>query len=232
LKPGIIADPAGAAPTVQIGIEIPGVTLGVITVENVKVAPTTPELFAEMDAVCERLRGELTIAGVAELESIGAVRRMFRAWGVDPARYRPSSEALLRRVVQGKGLYRVSNVVDIINLGSIETGWPYGTYDTAQVTPPVVLRMGAAGEAYEGIGRHVWHLEGRPVLADAQGPFGSPVSDSIRTMITEATRTVLTVIFAPSGSSQPAIEQALNRVGDRLARFAGGRVASTEMIQR
>ena len=232
MKPGIIAEPAGAAPTVQIGIEIPGVTLGVITVENVKVAPTTPELFAEMDAVCKRFRLEVTVERVAELESISAVRRMFRAWGVDPARYRPASEALLRRVVQGKGLYRVSNVVDIINLGSIETGWPYGTYDTAQVTPPIAFRMGAAGETYEGIGRHVWHLEGRPVLADAQGPFGSPVSDSIRTMITEATRSVVTTIFAPAGSSTAAIQQALERVGERLARFAGGRVTLTDIIQR
>lgn len=232
MKPGIIADSAGAAPTVQIAIEIPGVTLGVITAENVKVAPTTPEHFAEMDSVCQRLRSELTVEGVTELESISAVRRMFRAWGVDPARYRPASEALLRRVVQGKGLYRVSNVVDIINLGSIETGWPYGTYDTAHVAPPVALRMGAEGETYEGIGRHVWHTAGRPVLADTQGPFGSPVSDSTRTMITEATRAVLTVIFAPSGSSTPAIQQALDRVGERLSRVAGARVASTGIIQR
>src|SRR3972149_2744309 len=146
---------------VQITIEIPGVTVGGITVEEAQVAPTTPELFREMDGVCERFRRELTVEGVAELEAISAVRRMFRAWGVDPARYRPASEALLRRVVQGKGLYRVSNVVDIINLGSIETGWPYGTYDTAHVAPPVAFRMGAAGETYEGIGRHVWHVEGR-----------------------------------------------------------------------
>ena len=214
----------------QIAIEIPGVTLGVITVEGVQVAPTTPELFGEMDAVCERLRRELTVDDVAELESISAVRRMFRAWGVDPARYRPASEALLRRVVQGKGLYRVSNVVDIINLGSIETGWPYGTYDVAQVTPPVAFRKGAPGETYEGIGRHVWHPEGRPVLADSHGPFGSPVSDSTRTMITEATRSVLTTIFAPAGSSAAGIQQALDRVGERLARFAAGHVSSTAII--
>jgi len=217
---------------VQIAIEIPGVTLGMITVEEVQVAPTTPELFGEMDAVCERFRRELTVEGVAELEAISAVRRMFRAWGVDPARYRPASEALLRRVVQGKGLYRVSNVVDIINLGSIETGWPYGTYDTAHVVPPVAFRMGAAGETYEGIGRHVWHLEGRPVLADSRGPFGSPVSDSTRTMITEATRSVLTTIFAPAGSSSAAIQHALDRVGERLARFAGARVVSTSVLHR
>ena len=216
----------------NIAIEISGVTLGEITVENVKVSSTTPELFAEMDAICERSRRELTVEGVAELESISAVRRMFRAWGVDPARYRPASEALLRRVVQGKGLYRVSNVVDIINLGSIETGWPYGTYDTAHVTPPIAFRLGKAGETYEGIGRHVWHLEGRPVLADARGPFGSPVSDSTRTMITEATRSVLTTIFAPAGSSAAAIQQALDRVGQRLARVAGAQVTSTSIIQR
>jgi DNA/RNA-binding domain of Phe-tRNA-synthetase-like protein len=146
---------------------------------------------------------------------------MFRAWGMDPSKYRPSSEALLRRVVQGKGLYRVSNLVDIGNLGSIETGWPYGCYDRSRLGPPIVFRHGAAGELYEGIGKRTWHLEGRPVLADAHGPFGSPISDSTRSMITKSARAVLAVIYAPSGVPDASIEAATARLQERLAQFAG-----------
>ena len=146
---------------------------------------------------------------------------MFLAWGIDPSKYRPSSEALLRRVVQGKGLYRVSNLVDIGNLGSIETGWPYGCYDRAKIRPPIGLRLGAAGESYEGIGKRVWHLAGRPVLVDAGGPFGSPISDSTRTMITENVRDVLAVIYAPANAPGKGIEAALACFGERLAQFAG-----------
>jgi len=140
---------------------------------------------------------------------------------MDPSKYRPSSEALLRRVVQGKGLYRVSNVVDICNLGSIEVGWPFGCYDRSRIRAPIALRHGAAGESYEGIGKKTWHLDGRPVLADPTGPFGSPISDSTRSMITESVREILAVIYAPAGAPDASLEQALARLGERLTQFAG-----------
>src|SRR5713226_6971207 len=116
---------------VELAIEISDVQLGVIEASGAHVAPASAELVKEIQVTCDRLRGELTVEQVAELRAVRAVRAMFRAWGVDPSRYRPSSEALLRRVVQGKGLYFISNVVDISNLGSIESGWPYGTYNRA-----------------------------------------------------------------------------------------------------
>lgn len=220
----------GAA--LNIAIEIPDVQLGVLEAEQVRVTPAGEELAHEMDAACERLRRELSVEQVAERESIRGMRAMFRAWGVDPSRYRPSAEALLRRVVQGKGLYRISNVVDISNLGSIESGWPYGTYNRAAMEPPVALRLGQAGEKYEGIGKQTWHLERRPVLADRQGPFGSPISDSVRTMITDSAAELLTVIYAPASGSGAALEQALERLARRLERFAGARVSATAILMR
>jgi DNA/RNA-binding domain of Phe-tRNA-synthetase-like protein len=150
---------------------------------------------------------------------------MFREWGMDPSKYRPSSEALLRRVVQGKSLYFISNIVDLVNLGSIETGWPYGCYDRSKVRPPVVLRHGAAGESYERVGKQMWHLEGRPALADADGPFGSPISDSVRTMITDSARDVLVVIYASSAAPDRDLDEAARCIRDRLSLF--GRAAAT-----
>jgi DNA/RNA-binding domain of Phe-tRNA-synthetase-like protein len=205
----------------EIRIELPDVTLGVVEADGLRVAPADESLARLMDEVCDRKRREFTVESLAEAEPTRAVRAMFRSWDIDPSKYRPSSEALLRRVVQGKGLYRVSNVVDIGNVGSIETGWPFGCYDRARIVPPVAFRHGAAGESYEGIGKRTWHLEGRPVLADSEGPFGSPISDSTRSMITEAAREVLIVIYAPSSAPHASIEVAMTRLGERLARFAG-----------
>jgi DNA/RNA-binding domain of Phe-tRNA-synthetase-like protein len=148
-----------------------------------------------MQEICDRKRAEFTVESLAEAQPVREVRAMFREWDMDPSKYRPASEALLRRVVQGKGLYRVSNVVDVGNLCSIETGWPFGCYDRDKIKEPVVFRHGAAGEQYEGIGKRTWHLEGRPVLADPDGPFGSPISDSTRSMITEAAHEILRVIY-------------------------------------
>ncbi len=214
----------------EIRIELPDVKLGVVEADALRVAPAESGLAREMDEACERLRHSVTLEGVSELEAIRAVRAMFRDWGVDPARYRPSAEALLRRVVQGKGLYRISNLVDAANLGSIETGWPYGSYNRALVRPPVSFRAGLPGETYEGIGKQTWHLTGRPVLADADGPFGSPISDSTRTMITGATHDALTVIFAPASASDAALGRALENYAQRLERSAGAAVTRTNIL--
>ena len=217
--------------TMDIRIELPGVKLGVVEADDVAVALVNADLAREMETVGERLRRELTVEQVAELDSVRAVRAMFRAWGVDPARYRPSAEALLRRVAQGKGLYRISNVVDANNLGSIETGWPYGCYNRAALAPPITFRAATRGETYEGIGKQTWHLEGRPVLADAAGPFGSPISDSTRTMITEETRQLLAVIYAPA-SADAALQQALDRLARRFEQTAAARATRTALVTK
>jgi DNA/RNA-binding domain of Phe-tRNA-synthetase-like protein len=205
-----------------IRIALPDVTLGVLEIDGVSVAPADATLSAELLRGCERIQKQYSAEAVMELESIRAVRAMFRSWGIDPARYRPSAEALLRRVAQGKGLYRVSNVVDAGNLGSLETGWPYGLYNRAMLSVPIVFRAGDPGETYEGIGKQTWHLAGRPALADATGAFGSPISDSTRTMITESARDLLGVIYAPASAARAAIETAVSTLAARLERSAGG----------
>lgn len=204
----------------QIRIALPAVKLGIIEADEVRVEPSAGDLARIIHDACERKRREFTLASLAEAEPVHIVRAMFREWGMDPSKYRPSSEALLRRVVQGKGLYFISNIVDIINLGSMETGWPYGCYDRAKLRPPIVFRHGAPGETYERVGKEMWHLEGRPMLADADGPFGSPISDSTRTMITGSTQNVLITIFAPVSAPDTAINEAAQRDSGRLRLFA------------
>jgi len=214
----------------EVRIELPGVRLGLLEIDGVTTGPADEVLAEEMRLACERIQRQFTPEQVMELDAVRAVRAMFRSWGIDPARYRPSSEALLRRVAQGKGLYRVSNVVDAGNLGSLETGWPYGIYNRSKITPPVVFREGAPGETYEGIGKQTWHLAGRPVLADANGAFGSPISDSTRTMVTEAARDILAVIYAPASAPESKIAQALSNLLRRLTESARGVDARTEIV--
>lgn len=216
----------------SIKIQLPGVMLGVVEADDVKVAPSGEALSQWMNEVCEQKQRQFDTASLAESEPVRAVRGMFRRWGVDPSKYRPSSEALLRRVVQGKGLYRVSNVVDIGNAASVETGWPLGCYDRARIGGEIELRHGAPGEKYEGIGKRVWHLEGRPVLADAEGPFGSPISDSTRSMITESAGSILLVVYTPSESAEALLGGVLAKLRAQFAEFAGARAARSEICQR
>lgn len=209
----------------DIAIQIPGVRLGIVECDGVTVAPAGAALVREIDEVCAAIRQKFTLESLAQHEPILAVRAMFRAGGLDPSKYRPSSEALLRRVVQGKGLYHVSNAVDSGNLGSIETGWPYGIYNRAAIQGSISLRLGAASEKYEGIGRRVWHLAGRPVLGDTRGPFGSPISDSTRTQVMEAARDILAIIYAPANASAESVRAAAEKLAHRLESHAGAQPA-------
>lgn len=213
-----------------IQLQLPGVKLGVLEADNLRVEPAGEALAREMHEVCERIRTSLTLEQVAALDSIRAVRAMFRAWGIDPSKYRPSAEALTRRVVQGKGLYRLSNAVDIVNLCSVETGWPYGCYDAAKLTPPIVFRHGQRGETYERIGRAMWHLDGHPILADQSGPFGSPMSDSTRTMITEQTTSLLLTIFCPLATPVEKLQSALDRFAALLSRHAAAHASRQAIV--
>jgi DNA/RNA-binding domain of Phe-tRNA-synthetase-like protein len=220
-----------SAKMIPIRISLASVRLGLLEAAAVRAEPATHALTQELVSVADKLADSLTVEAVAELEPVRAVRAMFRAWGLDPSKYRPSAEALLRRLAQGKGLYQISNIVDIVNLGQIETGWPYGCYDRDRVQPPVTLRLGERGEKYEGIGRRVWHLEGRPVLADREGPFGSPISDSTRTMITPETRSLLVTIFAPASAPDHAIDRALARTAALLELWANGEGIQREILR-
>ncbi len=121
---------------------------------------------------------------VAEIPAIAAARQAFKALGKDPSRYRVSSEALIRRLDQGKLLHYINTVVDSNNLVSLHSGFSAGSYRIAALSPPLIFRKAVAGESYEAIGRGPFNLENLPVLTDAQGPFGSPTSDSERSKIT------------------------------------------------
>jgi DNA/RNA-binding domain of Phe-tRNA-synthetase-like protein len=197
----------------------PELTLGCLRA-RVHTAPGSPALWDEMQAAASDALADP--AEPASRPPITATRELYRRLGKDPSRYRGSPEALLRRVRAGKELYRIHNVVDVINLVSLRTLLPIGLYDSARLRPPLVFRRGEAGEAYDGIGKEQLNLEGLPLLADAEGPFGSPTSDSRRTMVTGDTREVLAVVFGVTGAR--ALVPAVELLGDLLERHCSGEI--------
>ena len=193
-----------AMTSVKIDAELKGkcprVALGCVTAEVE--AGATPEALDDELRVCEEKILKLPEPkAVLESAAVMATRAAYKALGKDPARYRGSAEALLRRVIAGKGLPRIINVVDVINFVSVESRLPVGLYDLAHVRGDIVFRAGRAGETYKGIGKYDLNLEGLPVFCDALGPHGSPTSDSERTMVTKATKKVIAVIVSFGGAN-------------------------------
>ncbi|MBD3333902.1 MAG: hypothetical protein GF355_00115, partial [Candidatus Eisenbacteria bacterium] len=173
----------------------------------------------------ERLSRKLQAAYKEPAEAatlLRPARDLYKALGIDPSKHRPSSEALFRRLVKGKGLYRVNAVVDAGNLCSVRMMLSVGLYDARELHGPVVLRVGEPGEAYDGIGKGRISVEGRWTLADAEGPFGNPTADSWRTRIREMTESILFVIFAPRGYEPASMSRRLEECAATVREFCGG----------
>jgi DNA/RNA-binding domain of Phe-tRNA-synthetase-like protein len=194
-------------------VHAPNLALGCISAD-VLVAKHHEALWREIDQHITHLPATVKLEQINSVPQIAAMRSAYKALGKDPSRYRGSGEALLRRVLSGKGLYLINSVVDINNLVSLESLNPAGTYDLEKITPPIELRIGAAGESYKGIGKDFINIESLPVFADAAGAFGSPTSDSERAMVSLETRKILMVVFSFTG--REGLERWVQRASDLL----------------
>ena len=186
---------------------------------RVKVEKKNEELWKYLKKdIFRKTKDEIFDYGVNEIPNIKESRAAYKAFGKDPSRYRVSSEALIRRIGQRKGLYEVNTVVDVNNLISIESGFSAGSYDVEKLGDRLVFRIGKKGETYQGIGKDEVNIEALLVLSDEEGAIGSSTSDSRRAMITEDAREVLTLIY--SFSDNQDLEKAMESGKKYLEAYA------------
>ena len=166
-------------------------------------------LWDEIHALEEKFRKDLTTDSLKELPSIAATRSVYKACGKDPSRYRPASEQLIRRMLQGKELYQIDTLVDLVNLASIAYGYSIGGFDADKfVGDTLTLGVGREGEPYEGIGRGIINIAGLPVYRDAEGGVGTPTSDHERTKMTLTTTHLVVLINGYDGNEKRVLANA------------------------
>ena len=219
--PSLVIDPA-------LATLWPNTALGLMGLEA-RVFADTSSIWEEFERKTgPQLRKDLSTIPLAQMPGIGEARSAFKAFGTDPGRYRVSSEALYRRLRQGKDIYRINSLVDTNNVLSLQCGHSCGIYDAAAIAGNVVLRLGLVGETYQGLGKGSLPLQNMPLLSDDAGPFGSPVSDSNRTMVTQDTRRALLVVYAFCGKD--SLAPLLEKAGSLFASLAGTRVLFTTVL--
>lgn len=184
--------------------------VGACVEAQVENTPYCQELWDEIDALGEKYKQTLTTESLKEMSGIAATRRVYRACGKDPSRYRPASEALIRRMLQGKKLYQIDTLVDLVNLASIAYGYSIGGFDADKFEgETLTLGVGKAGEPYEGIGRGMINIEGLPVYRDEKGGVGTPTSDNERTKMELKTTHLVVLINGYDGDEQHVRENAV-----------------------
>ena len=173
---------------------------GVAILATVKNTSYNETLWKQIDEFTIRYREMYTTDSIKDMSTIRATREAYKKCGKDPSRYRPSGEALCRRILRGIPRYQIDTLVGLINLVSIRYGYSIGGFDADKIAgDSLVLGIGKAGEPYEGIGRGELNIEGMPVYRDAVGGIGTPTSDHERTKLGLKTTRLLTIINGYSG---------------------------------
>ena len=181
------------------------------------------ELWQEIERFTMEYREKYTVDSIKEMPSIQATRTAYKRCGKDPSRYRPSGEALCRRLLRGLELYRVDTIVDLINLVSIASGYSIGGFDADKFEgDTLTLGIGRAGEPYEGIGRGELNIEGMPVYRDAVGGVGTPTSDNERTKLSLETTHLLAIVNGYDGDTAH-LQETIDYMKALLEKYADGR---------
>mgnify|MGYP000303652334 CR=1 FL=1 len=213
--------------TDKIKSKCPNFRLGIISC-SVQISTNRTDLWEEINTKIAELENMAT-SDISKISTVLATRKAYKAYGKDPSRYRPSSEALLRRIVKGKGLYKINNVVDLLNLVSISTGYSIGGFDENKIEGDISVGVGEANEPYEGIGRGQLNIEGLPILRDSISGFGTPTSDCVRTCVTNETNRFLMVILDFNGLSE--LDETMDLAVELLKKFGNATNLKMEIVR-
>lgn len=176
-------------------------------------------LWQEIDSFTRELTTTTQPEDIKLQPAIAATREAYKRCGKDPSRYRPSAEALRRRLMRGLALYQIDTLVDLINLVSLRTGYSIGGFDADKIQgTDLELGIGRAEEPFEGIGRGVLNIEGLPVYRDRIGGIGTPTSDNERTKMGLETRHILAIVNGYSGGE--GLKEAAEMIQDLLRKYA------------
>lgn len=169
--------------------------------------------LAECNELIEHIKNKMTsiqdeyrLEDVLEIPAIKEGRCSYKRLGKDPSRYRLATESLFRRIVKGRGLFFINNVVDCGNLLSLELARSTAVLDLDKLAGDVEIRIGNSCDEYYGIGRGLLNVSSIPLYCDMKGPFGSPTSDTLRTAITSATKKILLMIICFAYRDEEEIE--------------------------
>lgn len=206
----------------------PNATLGIL-IYSVTVKKTSDSLLDKFNSTISELESKYVTEDIVKINHIHTTREAYKALGKSPSSYRNASEAMLRRIVKGKGLYNINNVVEINNIISVSSGYSIGSYDLSCVSENITLKRVPDGENYDGIGKSSVNIEHLPTLYDEEGPFGNPTSDSQRAMIKEGERKVASVIYSFDGSED--LEKWMEKFKVLLAEYTDAKDIETFIFE-
>ncbi|MFE0505268.1 B3/B4 domain-containing protein [Peribacillus butanolivorans] len=179
----------------NLSSKIPDFKVGIITYENIEVGPSPQMVKGRLQLFQEALFFDLDEKELTDFPGIKEWRKIFKTTGTNPSRYRPSVEALYRRVKKQNYLTSIHSAIDLNNFFSLLYEVPIGIYDADKLTGDISIKIGESTDEYNGLNGRLNSMENMITSADRDGAFGSPYVDSERTKVTEETKKAIQIIY-------------------------------------
>lgn len=213
-----------------VGERLPQFSLGAIHYTGASLSDSPNMLRGRINLFIESLRLENASLQASNIDGVREWRAAFKKLGIDSSRYRPSSEALLRRLLQGNPFFWINSAVDVNNFLSVHYALPFGIYDAAKLKEPITCRLGNENDCYLGLNGRDVQMNGKLLLADENGAFGSPIVDSVRTSVTESANQLLQIIFFHEQMPTQKREEIVGSASRMFVEINGGEAVSAEII--
>ncbi|GGL43334.1 B3/B4 domain-containing protein [Sporolactobacillus putidus] len=201
---------------------VPDFRAGVICYHHIVIADL-PQIIAErLPLFYENIRLSLEDHPVSAVEGVKEWRGIFKKAGTDPSRYRPSQEALLRRIGKEGRLHTIHSAVDLNNFFSVQYSIPLGIYDLGHLEEPIRITVGTQEDQYEGLNGRIMNMENKMISADRSGAFGSPIVDSRRTCVTEQTTDALQIVYTRPSTPAEESRRMIKKIAGMFTQIHGG----------
>ncbi|WP_332648474.1 B3/B4 domain-containing protein [Lysinibacillus sp. 54212] len=196
--------------------------IGIIHYTKIVVSDSPQMIKGRTRLYQENLFFEMQEVPVTERQGIKEWRKIWKALGSDPNRYRHSAESLMRRIAKQNYLTPIHSAADLNNFFSLQYEIPIGIYDLENISGDVIIEQGNEETGYVGINGRYNSLNNIIVSKDDNGAFGSPFVDSARTAVSELTTEALHIFYLRPSISENDGHALLQSAAKMFTRVNGG----------
>ncbi|MFX1483222.1 MAG: B3/4 domain-containing protein [Promethearchaeota archaeon] len=220
-------------PRISFKIDRPGLSISLIIMDELKVGRSSLAFEEYEQEIFEVLRAQTTLNQLKDDPLLRSYRDLYWTFGMDPTKLRVSSEAVLRRILRGLNLWRISDVVDIVNLASAYHKIPIGLVDASRSEGDLVVRSARNGEIFERIGGKTVECRGREiVVSDDLGLvcFGYATNDSERTKVRNESTRVYVILYGAAAVTAQIMEDANRLTLDMIDQWLNCKVSQPRLF--
>jgi DNA/RNA-binding domain of Phe-tRNA-synthetase-like protein len=200
----------------------PDLRVSILIVNNLKIEKKSPQLETFREDVIKETKSSYVLETLKDDENFRKYRDFFWKIDIDPTKIRPASEALIRRILQGKPIPKINTGVDAYNLASIKSGIPLAAFDANTIHGELIMKFAKIGEKFLGIGmKKPKVLAGNEVVvADEERLIAIyPYRDADLSKITPSTKNILVMSCGVPGIPWEKIKEAGNLAREYLESF-------------